>query len=209
MSYRRSPLMQERIDDNRERIMRATRELIANGGFRAVSVSAVAKSAGLSTGAIYRYFPSKSRLLVHALTDAVDYEIDLLRRLTQAQTTAAERLRVAVDSFTRRALRGPHLAYAFIAEPIDPDVDAGRIACRVRFGEVFKDVLTDGIAAGEFPAQSVDVSSACIVGAFTEALVGPVSAANQPANAEHVIDEIVAFCLRAAGAAPIGSSVDA
>lgn len=200
MSYQRSPLMQERLDDNRERIMRATRDLIANGGFRAVSVNGVAKAVGLSTGAIYRYFPSKSSLLVHALTDAVDYEVGLLRKITGSQASAAERLRAAVESFTRRALRGPHLAYAFIAEPIDSDVDAARIACRERFGEVFKEVLADGIESGEFPAQSLEVSAACIVGAFTEALVSPVSAAERPTDADGVIDEIAAFCLRAAGA---------
>src|SRR3546814_17697038 len=77
-------------------------------------------------------------------------------------------------------LQGPYLAYAFIAEPADPDVEAARILCRRDFGDVFKRLLRKGIASGEFPKQSVDVSAACIVGAFTEALVRPVEHATKP-----------------------------
>jgi AcrR family transcriptional regulator len=59
MPYRRSALMQDRLADKRARIMRATRHLIARGGFRAARISAVASAAGLSTGSIYRYFPHR------------------------------------------------------------------------------------------------------------------------------------------------------
>ena len=200
MAYQRSPLMEERLADNRARIMRATRQLIAAGGFREVSITAVARDVGLSTGAIYRYFPSKSSLYVQALVDAVDHEVAILRRIIATPEPAADRLRAAIRSFTRRALKGPHLAYAFIAEPIDADVDAGRIVCRERFGEVFKDVLRDGIASGEFPDQSIDVSAACLVGAFTEALVRPVTATEKPADEQRLVDAITDFCFRAVAA---------
>src|SRR5690606_39533172 len=46
MAYRRSPLMQERLADNRQRITRAARRLVAGGGFRAASMTAVAREAG-------------------------------------------------------------------------------------------------------------------------------------------------------------------
>ena len=64
MAYRRSPLMQERLADNRQRIVRAARKLIASDGFRGASMTAVAAASGLSTGALYRYFPSKAELYV-------------------------------------------------------------------------------------------------------------------------------------------------
>ena len=202
MAYQRSPLMEERLADNRARIMRATRQLIAAGGFREVSITAVARAVGLSTGAIYRYFPSKSELYVQALVDAVDHEVAVLREIVDTDQPAADRLRAAIRSFTSRALKGPHLAYAFIAEPIDAEVDAGRIVCRERFGEVFKDVLRDGVAAGEFPEQSVDVGAACLVGAFTEALVRPVAATEKTADAERLVDAIAGFCFRAVAGHP-------
>lgn len=198
MKYRRSPLMEARLADNRNRIMRATRTLIARGGFREVTINAVAAQAGLSSGAIYRYFPSKSELYVQALMDAVDHEVSILRKIVdEAHRPAADRLRAAIRSFVDRALEGPHLAYAFIAEPIDSEVDAGRIVCRKRFGEVFESVLRDGVRSGEFPDQDVEVSAACLVGAFTEALVRPVAATQKPADAQQLAESITGFCFRA------------
>jgi len=197
MAYQRSPLMQERLADNRQRIVRSARTLIARGGFREASVTAVAQAAGLSTGAIYRYFPSKADLFVEVLTDAVRRECAILREIIARPGTADVRLCAAVESFARRALQGPHLAYAFIAEPADPDVEAARILCRQEFSDVFKTVLREGIASGEFPKQSVDVSGACIVGAFTEALVRPVAPTTQRGDEGKLVKAIVEFCRRA------------
>ena len=204
MVYRRSPLMQERLADNRARIVLAARRLIAIGGFRATSVTAVAKEVGLSTGAIYRYFPSKAQLFVEVLTDAVTHEVEILRAIVDRPESAVQRLRAAVSSFTSRALAGPNLAYAFIAEPTETEVEAARLVCRQQFSEVFKDLLRQGIAAGEFPAQPIEIGAACIVGAFTEAIVRPVAPLAPEANVaegERLVQGIVEFCVRAAGAA--------
>jgi hypothetical protein len=50
-----------------------------------------------------------------------------------------------VSSFVRRALRGPNLAYAFIAEPTEAEVNAARILARARFGDVFRKIIEAGI----------------------------------------------------------------
>ena len=201
MVYRRSPLMQQRLADNRQRIVLAARRLIAAGGFRETSMTAVAKEVELSTGALYRYFPSKSELFVEVLSDAVAHEVSILRSIIERPGSAVQRLRAAVASFAARALAGPNLAYAFIAEPTDREVEAARLICRAKFSEVFTDVLRDGVTAGEFPPQPVEISAACIVGAFTEALVRPVAplaAAARPADSDKLVKSIVEFCVRAA-----------
>jgi len=204
MAYKRSSLMQERLADNRERILKAARALVAEGGFRHASITAVAQSAGLSAGAIYRYFPSKADLFVEVLNSAVDYEVAILRAIADGDGSTSTRLRAAVESFARRALDGPHLAYAFIAEPVDPEVEAARLLCRQRFGGVFKTLLREGIANQEFPPQSIEVGAACIVGAFTEALVRPIAPTAKREPARKLIEGIVEFCARAVGApAPV------
>jgi AcrR family transcriptional regulator len=197
MAYRRSALMQERLAENRQRILASARQLVAQGGFRAASINAVAGISGLSTGAIYRYFPSKSALFVEVLSSAVRHECAILRAIVDGEGSAASRLRAAVESFARRALQGPHLAFAFIAEPADPEVEAARIRCRREFSDVFKRVLRQGVASGEFPKQPVDVSAACIVGAFTEALIRPVEHATRRKSDAALVRGIVDFCERA------------
>lgn len=198
MAFKRSALMEERLADNRQRILLSARKLVAAGGFRAAQISAVAADAGLSTGSIYRYFPSKAELFVEVLGEAVRHEIAVLGKVIREPGTAGERLRAAVESFARRAFEGPFLAYAFIAEPAEPEVDAERIRARREFGKVFKIVLREGIASGEFPDQNLDVAAACIVGAFTEALIGPVGPAySGEKQREQVVETISLFCLRA------------
>jgi AcrR family transcriptional regulator len=206
MVYRRTSLMQERLADNRKRILLAARHLIARGGFREASIAAVAGEVGLSIGAIYRYFPSKADLFVELLTEAVSREIQILRKIIDSPGSATERLRAAVESFASRALQGPHLAYAFIIEPTDTEVEAARILCRQQFGALFREILRQGVRSGEFPRQSIDLSAACIVGAFTEALVRPVASSAAPAQSRKLIREIAQVCVRAAGT-PVPTTV--
>jgi len=53
----------------RDEILRATGELIAEGGFLAATTRAIAERAGCAEGSIYRYFPDK-----HALVHAVMFD---------------------------------------------------------------------------------------------------------------------------------------
>ncbi len=200
MAYKRSALMEERLAGARERILLATRALVAAGGYRNAPVTAVAAEAGVSTGLIYRHFPSKAELFVEVLTAAVEHELRIFEGIAAEPLPAPERLRRAITAFVRRALAGPGLAYAFIAEPVDPEVEAERIRCRRLFGDVFHRIVADGVATGSFPAQDTRVTAACIVGAFTEALVGPTAPSRDAVGDEDaLVASICQVCLRAAG----------
>lgn len=201
MAYRRTRRVKERLARNRERIVLAARELIAGGGLRRTQMGPVAARAGLSTGALYRYFPSKTELFIEVLRDAVRHEIGILEAIAGSPRPAAQRLRAAVESFVRRALEGPLLSYAFIAEPADARMEAARLRARRAFSEVFKGIVRDGIAAGEFPRQDLDITAACIFGAFTEALVGPI-AARAVRDKDNLVGAIVTFCDRAVAGRP-------
>jgi len=163
-------------------------------------ISAVAGDAGLSTGSIYRYFPSQAQLFIEVLGAAVAHEIELLERIAAAPEPAAQRLQRAVEAFARRALDGRNLAYAFIAEPIGAAVEAERLRSRREFSAVFQRLMIAGMRSGEFPQQDAEVAAACIVGAFTEALVGPIapgSKAVSPRARARLIAAIGRFCVAA------------
>jgi len=53
--------------DARDRILRAVRDLLADGGPSSVTLEAVADRAGLSKGGLLYHFPSKSALYVGLL----------------------------------------------------------------------------------------------------------------------------------------------
>ena len=112
---------------------------------------------------------------------------------------ARQRLADAVRAFASRAIRGRRLAYALIAEPVDPEVDSARLEYRRALGKVFEAILVDGIEAGEFPPQNVEASAACLVGALIEGLVSPLAPNSGVVdnNGEPLIEAIVTFSLRA------------
>jgi len=188
----------------RERLLTAAHELIEEGGYGAASVVAIAERAGLAAGTLYRHFASKEDLFVEVFRSVCGREERAMRHAAQASpaAAAAERLEIVLATFARRALRNPRLAWALIAEPVDPRVDAERIAYRATYAAVIATDLAAGIAAGELPAQDVALTAAALVGGCGEALVGPLSplAAGGP-DADEIVAALRTFIRRAVGAA--------
>jgi AcrR family transcriptional regulator len=110
-------------------------------------------------------------------------------------------VQAVLTTFARRALRNPRLAWALIAEPVDPLVDAERIAYRREYARLLGNGLREAIEAGEIPEQNVELTAAALVGGVGEALVGPLSplAGTAPA-AEEIIEALRKFVGRAVGA---------
>jgi AcrR family transcriptional regulator len=183
---------------SRGRIAHAARALIATGGYRAASVAAVAAEARVATGTVYRHFPSKADLFAEVFRSASQHEVDATRAAADAAGPhARDRLAAAVDTFARRALAGRRLAWALLAEPVDPAVEAERLAFRRAYADAFAAILADGVAARELPSQDVALVAAALVGALGEALVGPLSPIAPRTDVDALVAGLVAFCLHA------------
>src|ERR1700759_2168708 len=147
----------------RERLLFSARDIIEEGVYGGASVLAIAERAGVATGTLYRHFASKEELFVEVFRSVCEGEERAMRtagaKLPQS-ATAQERLQAVLGAFARRALRHPRLAWALIAEPVDPRVDAERIAYRARYAELIAAGLAAGIAAGALPGQKVDLPPA-------------------------------------------------
>jgi AcrR family transcriptional regulator len=163
VAYRATQRTEARRVAAREAIVSAAHALIAHGGYRDASIAAVAREAGVATGTVYRHFPSKEDLLVEVFRRASQREVD-------AVTTALADGGVAagVEAFARRALAARRLAWALLAEPVDPTVDVERLAFRRAFRDAFAAALPAHVTERE-------LVSAAIVGAVSEALVGPLA----------------------------------
>jgi AcrR family transcriptional regulator len=197
MPYRSTERTEARRVQTRERIVRAAHELIARGGYREAQVSAVAARARVATGTVYRHFPSKAELFAEVFRRASQREVDATRTAAEAAAGGAtQRLAAAIEAFARRALRGRRLAWALLAEPVDPAVEAERLAFRRAYAAGFVEVLSAGVAAGELPPQNVELTAAALVGALGEALVGPLSPVASDVDADALVADLVTFCLR-------------
>ncbi|WP_019632808.1 TetR/AcrR family transcriptional regulator [Actinomadura atramentaria] len=199
MAYRRTPGVQARLSASRERVVVAALELVAAHGYRGCSVGAVAERAGMATGSVYRHFPGKADLMAEVFRTASRREVDAVARAAALETTAAARAAAAIETFAGRARRAPRLAYALLAEPVDPAVEAERLVFRRAYADVFARFIAAGTAAGELPPQDAALSAAALVGAIGEALVAPLAAGTVPAG---TVPSLIAFAHRALGVRP-------
>jgi AcrR family transcriptional regulator len=190
----------------RERLLRSAQELVEEGGYGAATVIAIAERAGVAAGTLYRHWPSKGELFAELFRVVCDREVAAMEAAARSASGTAGRSNVkavqaVLTTFARRALRNPRLAWALIAEPVDPLVDAERIAYRREYARLLGNGLREAIEAGEIPEQNVELTAAALVGGVGEALVGPLSplAGTAPA-AEEIIEALRKFVGRAVGA---------
>jgi AcrR family transcriptional regulator len=189
----------------RERLLAAAQELMEQGGYGAASVVAIAERAGVAAGTLYRHFASKEELFVEVFRSVCSREERAMRAAANATGKAGragEWLQIVLATFARRALSNPRLAWALIAEPVDPRLDSERLVYRARYAALIAEGLLAGIASGELPEQDVELTAAALVGGCGEALVGPLSPlASDDRRPEEIIDALRTFIRRAVGAA--------
>lgn len=197
MPYRPTPNTEARKAATRERIVEAALQQVAEGGFAAAGIQATAARAQVAVGTVYRHFPSKADLFAEVFRRASERELAVLVEVAAADgRTAQERIAAAVEAFSRRALAAPTLAYAQIAEPVDPAVESERLRLRRGYRDAFAAVLADGVETGDLEPHDTRTVAAALVGALGEALVGPLADAAQE-NREALVATLVQFCLAA------------
>jgi AcrR family transcriptional regulator len=209
MAYRSTERTEARRAETRSRITAAARELIAEGGYVAAPVAAVADRAGVAVGTVYRHFPSKSDLFAEVFREASQHEVDAMSAAMEVDArardsatrhmSAAERIAVGIEAFARRALRGRRLACALLAEPVDPAVEAERLHFRHSYRDLMAEVIAEGIEAGELPPQDVDATAAALIGAIGETMLGPLAPTANGGDPDAVIASLINFCTRAIG----------
>ena len=57
-------IVQSDIPGKRKAILKSTLELIKDNGFHGTPISLIAKNAGVASGTIYHYFPSKDAIIM-------------------------------------------------------------------------------------------------------------------------------------------------
>ena len=201
MPYRTTERTEARRAETRERIVTAALALVAEGGYVAAQVAPVADRAGVAVGTVYRYFPSKSDLFAEVFRRASQREVDAMREGAAAveDGSATQRIAAGTETFARRALAGRRLAWALLAEPVDPAVEAERLHFRHSYRDVIAGIVADGIASGELPQQDPEVTGAALVGAIGETMIGPLSPTSNGGDPEALIASLIDFCTRAIG----------
>jgi TetR/AcrR family transcriptional regulator, cholesterol catabolism regulator len=121
-----SPLpLTERQEARRRRILRASAELAARGGFDAVQMREVAEQSDVALGTLYRYFPSKIHLLVATMRDQLEHLHEALRKRPPSAARPGDRVAQTLTRAFRALQREPHSADAMVRALTFADRSAG------------------------------------------------------------------------------------
>ena len=159
----------------KQRILVAARAVVAESGWRDAQIALIAHRAGVATGSVYRHFDSKADLYAQVLAMVSEREVAVISAVIDSDGSASQRLVDAIFMFSLRAMRGRRLAYALIAEPCEPEIDAARLRYRAALAGQIARLIDEGVKSGEFIDVDVPTAASCVTGAFMEALVGPLA----------------------------------
>lgn len=164
--FARRMALAEAASPKREEILRVALRMFADYGYHATSLRRLADAVGIEAGSLYNHIASKSDLLARMLFFAHEELVaGIEQRIAAAPDESEVRLRVAISSHLEfhcmqreqvlvldreyRVLTGEH------AERVRRE--------RVRYEQLFRRIIDDGIARGRFRDHDASLSVKAIL----------------------------------------------
>jgi AcrR family transcriptional regulator len=178
-----------RVERTRRVVLEATTELLAEEGYGAVTIEAVAARSGVAKSTIYRHWPGR----VELINDA--FQALKLPMPDSTEGSVRDQVIARLEHLAR-SLTGSRwsscLPTLIDAAEHDPEARAlhGRLTSAGR--QAMVDLLREGVEKGEFPA---DLDPEVMV----DALAGPIflrrlmspDAPFDPASVRHLVDQLL------------------
>ena len=148
------------LKQRREAILNAAMEVFLTKRYQLATINDIAQQAGLSVGAIYRYFPTKADLMRCLVRERLGRAPELFARLTGREDDPWKRLVRCLELFTT-ALRVRHpgtgrLLLVTMAEAVQHgEIRQGLHDRFAGLVEYVAGIIAEGVARGRF-RQDVD-----------------------------------------------------
>jgi len=133
--------------ERRRRVLAATFELAADGGFDAVQMRDVAAAADVALGTVYRYFSSKERLLLEAMAEQQADLRTYIETHPLEEATAPERIMTVLRRANRSLRRYPDVTAAMVRAFGSAQPENGDIVRRVT--EIMTAIITRAVQGAE------------------------------------------------------------
>jgi len=163
----------EHLAARRQQILDAARRRFARDGFHATSMQQVIAEAGLSVGAVYRYFPSKSDLIVaiaQQMADGIAAQLTVIAGdPDQSLADVMEAAAGVVEANTGPDGVLPLVVQVWAEAQRDPALNAMVAHIYGELVTVYEGIAAHAIARGELPA---DADAAAVGPALAALLVG-------------------------------------
>jgi AcrR family transcriptional regulator len=190
-------LQQARAHETRQALIDAAARLFAKRGYEAAQTPDIAKEAGVSTGAFYRYFKDKHAVLIETLTQHIDRGRALVAERLKPEEFLTADPRDAIDSVLdvvfELVARDAKLNRVYVAMSLtDPEVGKLRARAEAADREVLAQLLEASIPRSRIP----DAHAAVLVIQLAALEVAGERAGLHPTRGREVSDQAVRHALR-------------
>ncbi|HEY0879003.1 MAG TPA: TetR/AcrR family transcriptional regulator [Zeimonas sp.] len=152
-----------------EAIRQAAIALIAERGFEAMTLRQLAERVGVQPGSLYRYFPSKNRMLVELMVEHLEFLLDGWQREEPDACEPGALLRAFVDFHIRsHMLRRREVFVANMELRSLASADRRRVvALRRRYEDILAGILHAGVASGVFRVPDPRIATFAVLAMLT------------------------------------------
>jgi len=159
--------------ETRNNLLNVSRRIFARDGYGATTNRSIAAAAGLTTAAIYHYFPSKAELFVAVYVHAQTIVDSRFESAIEEQGTLAERFGRVLDAASELNSQDSSLAGFIVAVPIEmqrhPEIAELLVPVRSLSMPFIGRLVADAVANDEFvdgvtPSAVEDLLTAVISG---------------------------------------------
>ena len=187
------------MGETRQRLVKAAVEEFAREGYEGANINRITQAAGVATGTIYNYFPSKNELMLTILSEIGTAHCAFIAEQIRQEDDfilRVERLLEAVFDFVRE---NPHQAKVLFAM-----MQGANVIFKEHLNQIYQpmfqlisgEILIPGMEQGIF--QSLDpVSTTVMIMTF---YLGVGSTVDENGETPLDLKEVAAFVLRALGA---------
>lgn len=160
--------MLSQIPVNKEdALIRAALKLFRRKGYHGATIAEIAAEAGIQKGSVYYYISSKEDLLKHAIVREMDVLIAAVEGIVHDDLTPEEKLRKAIGAHVCFLAEHPDsitVAVPVVILTIGAADTTEIIARRDRYERLFRSIIAEGVACGDFADVDPPVATMAILG---------------------------------------------
>lgn len=150
----------------KQEILQAAAQIFRQKGYHAASMQDIADAVHLQKASLYHHVESKQEILLTLLDHALDVLVADLEPIARSDAAPSAKLRQAIHAYISRLTGEADLAAVLLLEyrSLAPDLRARHIRRRDRFESLWREILQEGIACGEFRPVDVPLTAFAILG---------------------------------------------
>jgi AcrR family transcriptional regulator len=141
-----------KVSPRRAEMVQAAAQLFSERGYHGTSIQHLADALGLQKGSLYSHIGSKEELLLDVVEEGANRFLDRAEEALARGGTAAERITRLLVGHIETAAQHLNAATVFLNEwrYLSPDLRTTVQSQRDRYEQMFRSVVDEGIASGEF-----------------------------------------------------------